>query len=263
MTRLLKGRTALVTGGGQGVGQGIARAMAKAGADIVIAQRRSEEAEREAAWIRENTGVRAFALSVDVTDGEAVNAMIRQAHEQLGKLEILVNNAGGSFAKRLENHTDDDMASSFDLNYWSAFRAMRAVLPIMKAQKFGRIINICSLNGINAHMFTAAYNASKEAVRTLTRTAAVEWGVHGITCNAICPAAMSPQARDYFEANPEMARQILSQIPVNRFGDAEDDIGPVAVFLASDGGGYVTGNSLQVDGGGHINGVAWRPEVEG
>ncbi len=212
MTRLLKGRTALVTGGGQGVGQGIARAMAKAGADIVIAQRRGEEAEREAAWIRENTGVRAFALSVDVTDGEAVNAMIRQAHEKLGKLEILVNNAGGSFAKRLENHTDEDMASSFDLNYWSAFRAMRATLPIMKAQKFGRIINICSLNGINAHMFTAAYNASKEAVRTLTRTAAVEWGVHGITCNAICPAAMSPQAKDYFEANPAMALQILSQI---------------------------------------------------
>ena len=123
------GRTALVTGGGQGVGQGIARAMAKAGADIVIAQRRGEEAEREAAWIRENTGVRAFALSVDVTDDEAVNAMIRQAHEQLGKLEILVNNAGGSFAKRLENHSDEDMASGFDLNYWSVFRAMRAASP--------------------------------------------------------------------------------------------------------------------------------------
>jgi NAD(P)-dependent dehydrogenase (short-subunit alcohol dehydrogenase family) len=136
---------------------------------------------------------------------------------------------------------------------------MRAAFPHMKAQGYGRIINLGSLNGVNAHMFTAAYNASKEAVRALTRTAAVEWGGHGITANVICPSAASPQAKDYFAANPEMLANILQQVPANRIGDAEQDIGPVALFLASEASGYMTGNTLFVDGGGHINGVAWRP----
>jgi len=263
MGKLLEGRTALVTGGGQGVGQGIARALAEAGADIVIAQRRGEEAEREAAWLRDTHGVRAFAQAVDVSKADEVDRMVKLAVEQLGgRLDILVNNAGGSFPKRLENHTDEDMAGSFDLNYWSAFRAMRAAFPVMKAQGYGRVINLGSLNGVNAHMFTVAYNASKEAVRALTRTAAVEWGPHGITCNIICPSATSPLAIEYFEANPEMATAILSQVPAGRFGDSTKDIGPVSVFLASEGGGYVTGNTFFVDGGGHINGVAWRPVVE-
>ena len=99
-------------------------------------------------------------------------------------------------------------------------------------------------------------------MRALTRTAAVEWGPHGITCNTICPSAASPQAQDYFAANPEMMQAILQQVPVGRFGDATRDIGPVAVFLASEGSAYTTGNTFFVDGGGHINGVAWRPEVE-
>ena len=262
MGKALEGRTALITGGGQGVGQGIARALAEAGADIVIAQRRGAEAERKAAWLRDTHGVRAFAQTVDVAQADQVNTMIETAVAQLGRLDILVNNAGGSFPKRLENHTDEDMASSFDLNYWAVFRAMRAAFPIMKSQGYGRIINLGSLNGVNAHMFTAAYNASKEAVRALTRTAAVEWGGYGITCNVICPSATSPQAQDYFAANPEMTQKILAQVPAGRFGDATQDIGPIAVFLASEGAAYTTGNTFFVDGGGHINGVPWRPEVE-
>jgi len=99
-------------------------------------------------------------------------------------------------------------------------------------------------------------------VRALTRTAAVEWGSYGITCNIICPSATSPQAKEYFEANPEMTQRILDQVPVHRFGDFEQDIGPIAVFLASEGGSCFTGNTLFVDGGGHVNGVAWRPQVE-
>jgi NAD(P)-dependent dehydrogenase (short-subunit alcohol dehydrogenase family) len=139
---------------------------------------------------------------------------------------------------------------------------MRAAFPIMKAQGYGRVINMGSLNGVNAHMFTVAYNASKEAMRALTRTAAVEWGPFGITCNTICPSAVSPQAKDYFAANPEMTEAILKQVPAGRFGDAEKDIGPIAVFLASEGGGYMSGNTLFADGGAQVNGVAWRPEVE-
>ncbi len=262
MTRLLERRVALVTGGGQGVGQGIARALAQAGANLVIAQRGVEQGEQEAAFLREQFGVGADFVAADVAKSDQVDAMIKAAVDRFGRLDVLVNNAGASFAKRVENHTDEEMTASFDLNYWAVFRAMRAAFPIMKAQGYGRIINLGSLNGVNAHMFTAAYNASKEAVRALSRTAAVEWGGYGITVNVICPSAASPQAKDYFAANPEMLAKILEQVPVHRIGDAERDIGPVAVFLASESSRFMTGATLFVDGGSHVNGVAWRPAVE-
>ena len=262
MTKPLEGRVALVTGGGQGVGQGIARALAAGGARIALAQRNAEQGEQECAWLRDRGGSEALFVRTDVTVAAEVDAMVKTTVDRFGRLDILVNNAGASFPKRLENHSDEEMAASFDLNYWAVFRAMRAAFPIMKAQKYGRIINLGSLNGVNAHMFTAAYNASKEAVRALSRTAAVEWGGHGITVNVICPSATSPQAKDYFAANPEMLKQILDQVPAGRIGEAEQDIGPVALFLAGEGSGYFTGNTLFVDGGGHINGVAWRPQVE-
>ncbi len=262
MARLLDGRVALVTGGGQGVGQGIARALAEAGAKIVIAQRGVRQGERECAFLREQHGVDAMFVATDVTKADQVEAMVRATVDRFDRLDILVNNAGASFPKRFENHTDEEMAASFDLNYWAVFRAMRAALPIMKAQTYGRIINLGSLNGVNAHMFTVAYNASKEAVRALTRTAAVEWAAWGITANVICPSAASPQAKDYFATNPEMLENILEQVPAHRIGEAEQDIGPIALFLASEASSFMTGNTLFVDGGSHINGVAWKPALE-
>lgn len=166
----LKGRVALVTGAGQGVGQGIARALAEAGAKVVVAQRGVEQGDAECALLREQYGAEALFVATDVTKADQIERMMKTAVDRFGRLDILVNNAGGSFPKRLENHSDEEMAASFDLNYWAVFRAMRAAFPIMKAQNYGRIINLGSLNGVNAHMFTAAYNASKEAVRALSRT---------------------------------------------------------------------------------------------
>jgi len=262
MGSMLEGRAAVVTGGGQGVGQGVARALAAAGAAVLIAQRKVEEGEAEARHLRDTWGVDAMFLQTDVTVKEQVEAMIGAAQDRFGRLDILVNNAGASFPRRLENHGDKELQDSFLLNYWAVFWAMKAAFPIMKAQNHGRIINMGSLNGVNAHMFTMAYNASKEAMRAMTRTAAVEWGGYGITCNTICPAANSPQAADYFAANPEMTTAILQQVPAGRFGDAEKDIGPLAVFLASDGGGYVNGDTIFASGGSQVNGVAWRPQVE-
>lgn len=261
MSKLLEGRVAIVTGGGQGVGLGVARALASGGARVVIAQRSTETGEREAARLSEDFGVEALFVETDVTRRDAIDALVATVAERFGRLDILVNNAGASFAKRLEQHSDADMEQSLALNYWSVFWAMRAAFPHLKASGNGRIINLGSLNGVNAHMFTAAYNAGKEAVRALSRTAAVEWGPHGITVNVICPSAASPQARDYFAANPEMHARILEQVPAGRIGDAESDIGPIALFLASDASAYMSGNTLFADGGAHINGVAWRPEV--
>ncbi|RVT90477.1 SDR family NAD(P)-dependent oxidoreductase [Sphingomonas crocodyli] len=260
---LLEGRFALVTGGGQGVGQGVVRAFADAGVSgVVIAQRNRDQGEAEAQHLRDSFGIDAHYIATDVTRRADVEAMIAATIDRFGRLDILVNNAGGSFAKRIEQHSDEDMAAALDLNYWSTFWAMRAAFPAMKAQGYGRIINMGSLNGVNAHMFTVAYNVSKEAVRALSRTAAVEWGGHGITVNVICPSSMSPAAIAYFDANPEMKTRLLEQVPIGRFGDAEQDIGPAAVFLASEGGRFTNGNTLFLGGGTHINGVSWRPQVD-
>lgn len=114
-------------------------------------------------------------------------------------------------------------------------------------------------NGVNAHVGTAEYNVAKEAVRALTRTAAREWAPYGITANAICPAAKSGATRRVFAGHPELEAAADAANPMGRLGDPEDDIAPVAVFLASDESRYLTGNTLFVDGGGRINGVPWAP----
>ena len=133
----------------------------------------------------------------------------------------------------------------------------------MVAAGGGRIINFVSLNGINAHMYSADYNAAKEAIRALTRTAAREWARHNVLVNAIAPAAATPAYVAFAEAAPENAAEMLEQNPMGRMGDPERDIGGVALFLASDDGRYVTGNILFADGGGHINGVQWTPPISG
>jgi len=120
---------------------------------------------------------------------------------------------------------------------------------------------MASLNGVNAHMGTAEYNASKEALRAYTRTAAREWAGYGICCNIICPAAKSASSRRMEERQPEMMAMIEAANPMGRLGDPLNDVAPVALFLASDDCRYMTGNTLFVDGGGHINGVAWAPDL--
>ena len=262
IARRLEGRVAIVTGGGQGVGWGIARRFAREGATLLLAQRNAENGERAAQALRSEFGVMVDFLKTDVTKREQVDAMIAHAVDRLGGLDILVNNAGGSFPKKLENHTDEDMAQGLDLNFWSAFWAMRAAFPHMKRSGWGRVINLGSLNGVNAHMFTAQYNVGKEAIRALTRTAAVEWTQYGINSNIICPAVASPAAEIYERDFPEMMTGLLQQIPRRRMGDPEKDIGGVAAFLASDDSAHITGMTFFVDGGSHINGVSWRPEVE-
>ena len=128
-------------------------------------------------------------------------------------------------------------------------------------QGYGRIINLCSLNGVNAHIGTAEYNSAKEALRALTRTAAREWAPHGITANIICPGAKTAASRSVFAEHPELELMADSANPMGRLGDPEEDIAPVALFLASEDSRYLTGNTLFVDGGSHINGSPWAPDL--
>jgi NAD(P)-dependent dehydrogenase (short-subunit alcohol dehydrogenase family) len=151
--------------------------------------------------------------------------------------------------------------AAFRVAVHAALWSMQAAFPHMKRQGGGRVINLCSLNGVNAHMYTVPYNMAKEALRALTRTAAREWAPIGILCNVICPAAATEAYRSMMDRNPAMEREILEAHPMHRMGDPEEDIGGAALFFASEDSRYVTGNTLFVDGGGHINGTAWAPEM--
>jgi len=259
MTGRLHGQVAIVTGAGAGIGRGIARRFAAEGATVVVAELHEEAGRRVAEELTDDFGAVAVAIRTDVGRKEDVAAMI-DAAAGLGRIDVLVNNAwGGGTVKRLEHKTDAEFEHGLRVGYWGAWWAMRAVFPVMRSQERGRIINLCSLNGVNAHLYTAEYNVAKEAIRALTRTAAREWARHGITANAVCPAAATEAYRAFAAAAPENAAELLRQNPMGRMGDPEADIAPVALFLASDDSRYLTGNTLFVDGGSHINGVAWDP----
>ena len=256
-------RVAIVTGAGMGIGRGIAGAFAREGANVVVAEIDPAAGESTAQWLRDEWGVKAEFVQTDITDKDQVHAMVDGAIAQFGRLDILVNNAWRSsgFA-RFENMTDEQLRGGFDMAVMAAFWAMQRALPELEKRGTGRVINLCSLNGVNAHMYSVHYNAAKEALRTLTRTAAREWAPKQVCCNVICPGAQSEAYRRVKEANPQMAASMAEANPMGRIGDPLDDIGPVAVFLASDDSRYVTGNTLFVDGGGHINGVQWAPQVD-
>ena len=258
----LDGRVALVTGGGDGIGLGISRRLAAAGAAVVVAELDPAAGQRAVDAIRDDFDADATFIATDVTVREQMETAVAIGPEQYGRLDILVNNAwGGGAMARLEYQTDDAIAHGLGMALWPGFWSMRAAFDHLKANGTGRIINLCSLNGVNAHQFTAGYNTGKEALRALTRTAAREWARHGITANVICPAAATAAFQAVVPQNPEIGVAAASANPMGRMGDAEADIGGVAVFLAGDDARYLTGNTLFVDGGAHINGAAWDPEL--
>ncbi len=261
MSNTLAGRAALITGAGQGVGRGIALRMAKAGAKVMIAEINPDTGSVVAEEIN-TLGGEAYSIQSDVSIQEQTETAVAATIEHCGGIDILVNNAyAGSPPDRLERKTTEDVDAAMKVSLHAAMWAMHAAFPTMRSQQFGRIITICSLNGVNAHMFSVHYNIAKEAQRTLMRSAAVEWAPHGITCNAICPAAATPSYEQLREAAPEMAADVMKQNPMGYMGDPEADIGGVAVFLASEDARYLTGNTLFADGGSHINGVSFKPPV--
>jgi NAD(P)-dependent dehydrogenase (short-subunit alcohol dehydrogenase family) len=259
---VLDGRVALITGAGLGIGRGIARRYAAEGAAVVVADRDSVAGERCVAELQDDFGARAEFLATDVGIKQQVLAAVELAASRFGRLDVLVNNAwGGGAIGRLEKKTDALMEHGFRVGMMSAFWAMQAAFPHMQRQSWGRIVNLCSLNGVNAHMGTLEYNTAKEAQRALTRTAAREWARYGICANVICPAAATTAYQAFYDANPETAQAMAAANPMGRMGDPEKDIAGVALFLASEDCRYLTGNTLFVDGGAHINGVAWAPEL--
>ncbi|WP_327248709.1 SDR family NAD(P)-dependent oxidoreductase [Streptomyces sp. NBC_01320] len=229
----LKGRVAIVTGAGNGIGAAVARRFAAEGASVLVAE------------VNEETG---HAVA-DETGGLFLRT-------------DLVNNAwAAGNVGRVEDKTDEMLARGLGIGFYGPFWAMQAVFPHMRDRGWGRVVNMCSLNGVNAHMGTLEYNAAKEALRTLTRTAAREWAPTGVVANAICPGAKSAAFRSMMSRHPELEAKTSGMNPMGRVGDPAHDIAPVALFLAGEDARYVTGNTVFVDGGAHINGVAWAPDL--
>ncbi len=260
----LQDKVAVITGAGDGIGKGIARRFAAEGARVVVAEIDDTNGQQVADDLRSEFGADALFLHTDATRQLDNEAMIAAAVDRWGTVDILVNNAwGGDTAglQRTDKMPTDAMHHALDMKLLGPFWAMQAAFPHMKAQGWGRVISICSLNGVNAHMGSVHYNVSAEGLRTLTRTAAREWARFGITCNAICPGAKTAAFRAFEAANPEMAKASEAANPMGYLGDPERDIAPVALFYASEDSRYITGNTLYADGGSHINGTVWVPDL--
>jgi len=245
----VQGRVVIVTGAGQGIGRGIAHHLGKGGASIVVAEWKPEKMHRTIGELDE-MGVPNLGIACDINHGDQIDAMVAATVERFGRVDGLVNNAQ-TFRPNapIADVSVDDLDVFYDSGVKGTLRAMQAVYPHMAAAGWGRIVNFASSMGITGGKGFGAYNASKEAIRALTRTAAREWGPDGITVNAIAPAAASERGTASAARQSEAYLEFIKSCPMGRQGDPELDIAPVALFLCSDACRYLTGHTLMVDGG--------------
>jgi NAD(P)-dependent dehydrogenase (short-subunit alcohol dehydrogenase family) len=246
----LAGRTAIVTGAGQGVGRGIARALARRGAAVVLAARRAETGEPAAAEIRADGG-EASCIVTDVTRRDSVEHCVAATVEQHGGLDIMVHNAfQGGRAHRLEDVDDDLWATNSRTAVWGSYFSAQLASPhLRRAGTRGRLLLITSPAGVEGSANIPIYGPVKAAQRALAKSLAREWGAHGTTVNCLAPVAETPALTGAFAHNPVLKERLEARTALRRIGDAERDIGSVAAFLASDDGGYVTGQTIVCDGG--------------
>lgn len=243
----LQDKVVIITGGAGGIGSGMARAMAKEGAIVAIVDL-NEETGKEMEKQLQAISPKSMFLQANLMDRENLSQIIKTVTEKYGKLDVLVNNAHASKQASIEDTTQAELDLSFNTGFYPTFYLMQAALPYLKETK-GNVINFASGAGIAGHATQGSYAAAKEAIRGISRVAANEWGQFGINVNLIAPIAYSPGVEAWSKAQPEYYEAVKNKIPLGRFGDVEQDIGRVAVFLASEDSQYITGQTIMVDGG--------------
>jgi NAD(P)-dependent dehydrogenase (short-subunit alcohol dehydrogenase family) len=253
----LDGKVAVVTGAGRGIGRAIALAYAAEGAKVVVASRTGSTVDKVVGEIVAAGGT-ALGLSCDVAQRQQVFAMIEKAAQTFGTIDILVNNAQG-FGKEgalthapvfvpIQDFDEEVLEFTFRSGFMSTLWAMKAAFPYL-SRAGGKIINFGSPQAQVNLEGGMAYNMTKEAVRSLSRTAAREWGPLGITVNVINPIMLTDALKEAYETAPTTFDGTIAQVPLRRFGKPETDLAPVAVFLASRDSDFLTGMTMQVDGG--------------
>lgn len=242
----LKDKVALITGAASGIGRGIALAMAKEGAKVVIVDVNEEDGPKTVAELNEIS--KAHLIISDISIRENLTKIVEETVETFGALNILVNNAHVSRQKPFIHTEPADLELSFNTGFLPTFYLMQEAYPELKKSK-GKVINFASGAGIGGQPTQAAYASAKEAIRGLTRVVANEWGPDGINVNIISPLAMTSGVEQWSKHDPDQYNQMVNSIPLRYVGDPEEDIGRVAVFLASEDSKYMTGQTLMVDGG--------------
>jgi 3-hydroxybutyrate dehydrogenase len=255
----LKGRAAIVTGSTSGIGLGIARAFARYGMDVMLnGFGEGAEIKRTRIAIEKKFGVKTAYSRADMSKPADIEAMVEAAREAFGKVDVLVNNAGIQHVEPVETFPIEKWNAIIAINLSAAFHTIRAVVPDMKARKWGRIINVASAHALVASPFKSAYVASKHGVLGLTKTVALETAEHGITANAICPGyVLTPLVEKQI---PETAKArgitedavvrdvLLHAQPTHQFVTAEQ-VGMLALFLCTDAAASITGAALPIEGG--------------
>jgi NAD(P)-dependent dehydrogenase (short-subunit alcohol dehydrogenase family) len=246
-TLRLDGRTALVTGASRGIGRQAALTLAAAGATVVVAARSAKDLAEVAAAARQAGAPDALVAVTDVLDEAAVEAAVGTAVEATGRLDVVVNVAGGQgFTAYVADTRTEGWDKVMDLNLRSVFVGARVAMPHL--QPGGSIVNVASVAGFTASPGLAAYGAAKAGVIALTRTLAVEAAPHGVRVNCLAPGWVRTELTRRMWSDPETSRALVAQIPLGRWADVEELAGPL-LLLASDAGSYITGTTLVVDGG--------------
>ena len=244
----LKGKVALVTGGGRGIGKAIAGRLAQAGADVVIASRKLENLEATAKEFQSLPG-RTVPIACHVGRKEQLEALVRQTEQQLGPVDILVNNSGTNLGQgpALEV-TDEALLKTIEINVLAAHRLIRLTVPKMIQRGGGSIINVASIAGIRPQPEGLVYSFTKAGLMMMTRVWAIELGRHNIRVNALAPGLVQTEFASYFWKNEEHMAQLRKTQPIPRVGQP-GEIGGLALYLASDDASFVTGQTFVIDGG--------------
>ncbi len=243
----LQGKIALVTGSSRGIGFVLARGLGRAGAAVVL-NSRNEDALNNAVDMLKNEGINTYGSVFDITKKDQVQVGIKQIENEIGPINILVNNAGIQRRAPLEDFNEEDWEAVIETNLSGVFFTSQQVAKAMIARKEGKIINICSLQSELGRQNITPYAASKGGVRMLTRGMAVEWAKHNIQINGIGPGYFITEMTKPLAEDKEFNAWICARTPANRWGDPEELVG-AAIFLASSASDYVSGQIIYVDGG--------------